>query len=82
MALCYLYAKHACDAPFPSQDILFIEQEMYVYTRYEILSRCAWYKGDYQNGLLATKQALVHSPGAPHLLRNLQLYHEKVSLIV
>ena len=82
VALCYLYAKHACDTPFPIQDLLFIEKEMYAYTRYEILSRCAWYMGDYQKGLLATKQALVHSPNTPHLLRNLQLYQKKMSLAI
>lgn len=75
---CYLFIKHAYDLPYPQQDRLFIEKEMYVYDRYEIMSRCAWYVGEYALGIAATLKALEIRPNTPHLCRNLELYQEKV----
>jgi hypothetical protein len=34
------------EEPFPKGDILFIDQEAYQYTRYELMSRCAWYMSE------------------------------------
>jgi len=81
-AACYLYIKHTYDLPYPHQDQLFIERRMYDYDRYEIMSRCAWYLGDYELGKDATLKALVARPDTPHLLRNLGLYQQKLETIV
>lgn len=75
---CYLFIKHAYDLPYPSQDCLFIEKDMYSYDRYEIMSRCAWYMGDYAVGAEATLKALEVQPNMPHLQRNLELYQAKL----
>jgi len=74
--LCYLYIRHACDAPYPTKDIIFVEKSLYDYTRFEILSRCAWYVGEYEQGLAATKKALAVCPDTPHLLSNLKIYED------
>jgi glycosyltransferase involved in cell wall biosynthesis len=76
--LCYLYASYACEVPYPSDDLLFVEKILYNYTRFEILSRCAWHMGKFQQGLRATERALSAEPDMPHLLNNLQLYREKI----
>ncbi|MGV3739675.1 MAG: glycosyltransferase [Gammaproteobacteria bacterium] len=75
---CYLFIKHAYDLPYPKQDRLFIEKDMYDYERYEIMSRCAWYVGEYALGVEATSKALERRPNTPHLCKNLELYEEKV----
>ena len=75
---CYLYIKHAYDLPYPIQDRLFIEKEMYDYDRYEMMSRCAWYVGEYALGAEASIKALEMRPQTPHLCRNLELYQEKI----
>lgn len=75
---CYLFIKHAYDLPYPKQDRLFIEKDMYEYDRYEIMSRCAWYVGEYALGAEATQKALLSRPNTPHLCRNLELYQEKL----
>lgn len=75
---CYLFIKHAYDLPYPKQDRLFIEKEMYDYDRYEIMSRCAWYVGEFDLGLTATLKALKQRPNTPHLCKNLELYQEKI----
>lgn len=76
--LCYLYARYACDAPYPQDDVLFVKKSIYDYTRFEILSRSAFYLGEYQVGLNATQKALLVHPNTPHLLSNLKIYEAKL----
>jgi tetratricopeptide (TPR) repeat protein len=76
--LCYVYAKYACEMPYPHEDILFVDKCVYDYQRFEILSRCAWYLQNYAAGLDATKKALGIKPNTPHLLNNLMLYENKI----
>lgn len=74
----YLFISYTYNMPFPDKDKLFIEQEMYNYTRYEIMSRCAWYMEQYSLGAEATKRALLVHPEMQHLQNNLRLYQEKL----
>lgn len=76
--LCYLYANYACQMPYPSEDILFVDTFAYDYLRFEILSRCAWHLQKYTEGLDATKRALSTRPDTPHLINNLYLYDTKI----
>ena len=78
---CYLFIKQAYDVPFPSNDWLFIEKNMYLYDRYEIMSRCAWYMGEYALGEEATLRALQVHPDMPHLQQNLVLYQDKLAFL-
>ncbi len=76
--MCYLFAQRAYHMPYPHNDILFIEKEMYTYTRYEIMSRAAWYLGEYELGEEASLLALKVHPEMEHLHNNLKLYQEKI----
>lgn len=72
-ALCYLFAKRACELDYPEKDMLFIDPVVYNFKRYEILSKAAWQVSDFVNGETATRNALrVHE--MPHLLNNLAAY--------
>ena len=73
----FLYAQRAAQIPYPHQDILFVEKELYEYTRYDILGRCAWYVGQYAIGEAAIRLALNAHPDLPHLKSNLALYEKK-----
>jgi len=73
---CYLFIHYAYDIPYPKKDILFIDKEAYHYTRYEIMSRCAWYMGEYALGEKATLLALKARPDTEHLQKNLALYQQ------
>lgn len=77
---CYLFIKHAYDIPYPQQDTLFIEKHMYLYERYEIMSRCAWHMGEFELGEVATRLALDIYPDTPHLQKNLALYQSKTQV--
>jgi len=78
---CYLFASYAYNKPYPRHSAHFIDRTAYQYTRYEIMSRCAWHMGEYALGEKATLLALDAQPGTQHLLNNLQLYQEKLKSI-
>lgn len=75
--LCYLFSRHAAEMPYPSQDILFIEKNLYDFTRYDLLGVGAWHMGDLTRGRNAVLQALQARPYDPHLLRNLVLFQTR-----
>lgn len=75
---CYLFIRYAYDIPYPKNDILFVDKEAYEYTRYEIMSRAAWYMGEFALGEEATLLALKAHPSTEHLLNNLKLYQTKL----
>ena len=72
--LCYLFAQQAATIPYPVQDVLFVEKELYDYTRYDLLGMSAWYVGAYDIGKNAVLQALKAHPEAAHLQTNLSWY--------
>jgi len=76
-ALCFLFAKRACELPYPDQELLTVDKQLYLFKRYDLLGIAAWYEHEYALGEEAVRQALVVWPDAPHLLRNLALYIEK-----
>lgn len=73
LALCYLFAKRACELPYPTNDLLFVDPTTYNYKRYELLSKSAWHVGDFENGEVATRNAL-QAREMPHLFSNLAAY--------
>ena len=76
---CYLFTRYAYDIPCPKNDLLFVEKEMYDYSRYELMSRCAWYMDEFALGEQATRLALNARPNVAHLLKNLELYQQKLA---
>ena len=75
-ALCYLFAKRAYELEYPENDLLFIDPTLYNFKRYELVSKSAWYVGDFQLGEICTRKALAHSVTS-HLLHNLACYLER-----
>lgn len=74
--LCFLFARHAAELPYPNDDILFVEKDIYDYVRHDILGICAWYIDKFEIGEQAVRHALKTQPDIPHLHRNLALYLE------
>ncbi|EKD23438.1 MAG: hypothetical protein ACD_82C00039G0001, partial [uncultured bacterium] len=73
--LCYLYAKRACEIPYPETDILFVEKNLYDFTRWDLLGISAWYVGEYAIGKAAIIKAMEACPNMPHLQQNLACYN-------
>lgn len=78
MQLAYLILKEVFDYDYPKDDFLFIEGDKYHFKRYELLSICAWYVGDYALGKKAALKALQHNRELSYLHRNLALYVMKL----
>jgi glycosyltransferase involved in cell wall biosynthesis len=75
--LCFLFAKRALDLPYPENETLFVNNIIYDYCRYEVISKSAWTVGEYELGEYATREALKVYPDFPHLRRNLECYLQK-----
>ena len=75
----YLFAKRATELPLPDikAELLPLFMEDYTFYRWEVLSRCAWYVGDFILGEKAAKQAIEGHPNTPYLYSNLASYWDK-----
>jgi len=73
-ALAYLFAHRAALLPYPEQDLLFVEKQVYNFSRYDILGQCAFYMGEYEEGKNAVLNAIKDNPNATHLYHNLAMY--------
>lgn len=76
-ALSFLFARRACDLPYPTSDVLPYDKYLYDFTRHEILSRSSWYVGEFEIGETAAKKAIEGSPNSPYLYRNLAFYWDR-----
>ena len=70
----FVFAQRACQIPYPSEDILFVEKYFYDYIRWDVLGQCAWYTGYFDMGEEAVKNALQRHPEKIHLHENLDVY--------
>lgn len=77
-ALAFLFGQRALQLPYPAQDTLFVQRDVYSHLAAEIVGASAWYIGEYAAGVAALKRALEARPGAPELLQNLEFYRGKV----
>ena len=57
-ALCYLFAKMAADIPYPKEDILFIDNDVYKYGILDEIGSTAFYAGKVEIGYNACKALL------------------------
>src|SRR5579863_841455 len=62
MDLAFLFARRVCEAEYPAHDVLFIENYLYDYYRYELLARCCWYINEFEIGEWAARQAYQAYP--------------------
>ncbi|MEX0671805.1 MAG: hypothetical protein WD068_00450, partial [Candidatus Babeliales bacterium] len=76
-SLAYMYGVHAARIPFPPQDWLFVQRNVYTYKMYDLLGIVSWYIGEYEMGERALKKALEQYPNDQHLLSNLQFYSDR-----
>jgi len=74
MHLALLYIRRAVDIPYPTNDLLFVQKNVYDYYRYEIMSRCAWYCNEFVIGEWAALEAAIARPDLEHLQNNLECY--------
>ena len=62
-AIAYLYARMAAEIPYPKQDILFIQNDVYSWSVLDEVGSTAFYAGFPEVGLAACKKLLEFPPG-------------------
>ena len=74
MNLAFLFARCACEAEYPAQDVLFVENYLYDYYRYELLARSAWYINEFEVGEWAARKAYEACPDYKYAKINMECY--------
>jgi hypothetical protein len=77
MDLAFLFARRACDVEYPAQDVLFIENYLYDYYRYELLARCCWYINEFEIGEWAACKAYAAYPDYKYAQINMNCYESR-----
>ena len=70
----YLFAQYAGQMDYPVNDRLFIDKEMYDFTRHEMIGITAWHMGKYEIGKQAAQKAYKQKPDLDYLRRNVACY--------
>lgn len=73
----YLFCKQACDLEYPSNSILFVDNSIYDYFRWHIMSIIAYYVQKYDEGKEACLKSLEKSNIKDIEKKNLQFYIDK-----
>lgn len=75
----YQLAKVATNIPYPLNDVLFIQRDVYYFWIYYELSICAYYVNDFQSGYDCCKKVLLNNPNPTIMettINNLRFYKE------
>lgn len=80
MELCCLFSQRATEIPYPDKDVLFIDKELYDYTRYDLLGISAWYVHKYKIGKAAVENALKTRHDISRLQKNLAFYQKRSAI--
>ena len=75
--LCYLFARRGQELPFPSQDTLFVDEDVYAWGMADLVGSSAFYVGAFDVGEAAMRHALRHRPDDARLQGNLEFYLDR-----
>jgi len=79
MSTAFIFAKRTIEIPYPSKERMFIEKELYDFSRYDLASVCAWNVGEYEFGLQCATMALQARPESQQLQNNLAAYKSRLA---
>jgi glycosyltransferase involved in cell wall biosynthesis len=72
----YMFAKMACSLEYPSDCVLFVDNDIYTYRRWHLLGIVSYYSGDFAEG----KEACLNAIKVKHLeidINNLKFYIQR-----
>lgn len=73
MHLCFIFARHAAELPYPEHATGLVEKDVYSFKRYDLLGACAGNIGRWDVAEWATRKALEAAPHKEHLHKNLKI---------
>jgi len=77
MPLCFIFARHAAELPYPEHATGLVEKDVYHFKRYDLLGACAGNIGRWDVAEWATRKALEAAPHKEHLHKNLAIILQK-----
>ena len=72
--MCYMFYETACKIRYPENCKLFVDKFIYDYSRWQILSVCAWYNQSYDIGKMACLKCISHGFDKENNIKNLEFY--------
>jgi tetratricopeptide (TPR) repeat protein len=76
--LAFLFAKLACDLPYPSNCVLWVNQKCYNHDRWQELGIVAYYVKEYELGKKACEKAIESGHDSDLNKKNLLFYEKNV----
>jgi glycosyltransferase involved in cell wall biosynthesis len=76
-ALTFLFAKRGYDLPFPKQDTLFVDEDVYTWKMADLVASSAFWIGEFTVGEEAARKATRGNPQDPRLKTNLAFYLQR-----
>jgi glycosyltransferase involved in cell wall biosynthesis len=73
-ALTFLFARRGYELPFPKQDTLFVDEEVYTWKMADLVAASAYWIGEFEIGEEAARKAARARPKDPRLQSNLEFY--------
>ena len=73
----FFLLRGPAEIPMPENEILFVQKDMYDYTRYDIMAQAGLKIGEYEKGEWAIRTALENRPDDQHLSDLLKLYLDR-----
>lgn len=73
-ALTFLYARRGYELPFPKQDTLFVDEEVYTWKLADLVASSAFWIGEFAIGEEAARKAARARPEDKRLQTNLEFY--------
>ncbi|MNS34867.1 Glycosyl transferase family 2 [compost metagenome] len=76
-AVGFVFAQRAYQLPYPAQDRLFIDAEVYAWRVADLVATTAYYVGEFALGEQATHRALAARPDDPGLHQTMSFYEQR-----
>jgi hypothetical protein len=73
----YMYAREACELPFPHESILFIDNGVYDYYRWHLMGIIGFYVNKHDEGRNACLKAIQNGTNKEADEKNLQFYKKE-----
>lgn len=72
--LAYMFIREACELEYPEDAILFVDRGVYIYYRWHLMGRIAFYVGKYEEGKQACIKAIAEGTNKELNEFNLKMY--------
>lgn len=81
LAQAFIFGLAAMQTPYPTNEILFVQSDVYRWKAADVVACVAYYLGHFHAGYEAAKRAAQGNPTDPRMQKNLEFYLPKVEIV-